>query len=322
MKPTLVAARRFTPAVDGRIDRDFNVRRNPHDRPWTQDELLAAADGADAIFLSPANRMDARFFQLLPASVKVIATFSVGYDHVDLQAAQRSGIPIAHTPGVLTDATADLTMLLLLATSRRAYEAQQRVRSGEWVGAQTDLLGWSLQGKPLGIFGMGRIGLAVAHRARAFGMSIHYHNRTRLLLADELGAVFHADAASLLRASSFLSLHAPASPETYHFLNRDTIALLPEGAIVVNTARGALVNDDDLIAALHSGHVAAAGLDVFEGEPKLNPHYLNLPNVYLLPHIGSATVETRDAMGNLALDNIEAVLAGRPAPTLLRYAAQ
>lgn len=298
------------------------VRRNPHERPWTQDELLVAAEGADAIFLSPANKMDARFFEQLPASVKVIATFSVGYDHVDLEAAQRSGVPVAHTPGVLTDATADIAMLLLLTASRRTYEAQQRVRNGDWVGARNDLLGWSLQAKSLGIFGMGRIGLALAHRARAFGMSIHYHNRRRLSPADEAGAVFHAESASLLKVSNFLSLHAPASPETHHFLNRETIALLPENAIVVNTARGPLVDDEDLIAALQSGRVAAAGLDVFEGEPKLNPRYLDLPNVYLLPHIGSATVETRDAMGHLALDNIEAVLQGRPAPTLLGYAAQ
>ena len=322
MKPILAAARRFTPAVDARIDRDFEVRRNPHDRPWTQDELLAAAEGADAIILSPANKMDARFFERLPASVKAIATFSVGYDHIDLAAAEKSGIPIAHTPGVLTDATADVAMLLLLAASRRAYEAQQRVRNGEWIGAKNDLLGWSLQGRTLGIYGMGRIGLALAERARAFGMSIHYHNRTRLTEADEKGATFHAEAESLLRASNFLSLHAPSSAETKHFIRRDTIALLPEGAIIINTARGALVNDADLIEALRTGRIAAAGLDVFEGEPKLDHGYLDLPNAFLLPHIGSATIETRTAMGNLALDNIEAVLQSREAPTLLRYGSK
>lgn len=322
MKPILAAARRFTPAVDARIDRDFEVRRNTQDRPWTQDELLAAAEGADAIILSPANKMDARFFDRLPASVKAIATFSVGYDHVDLAAAKKSGIPIAHTPGVLTDATADVAMLLLLAASRRAYEAQERVRNGEWIGSKNDLLGWSLQGRTLGIYGMGRIGLALAARARAFGMSIHYHNRTRLSEAEEKGATFHADAESLLRVSNFLSLHAPSSAETKHFINRDTIALLPEGAIIVNTARGALVNDADLIEALKTGRIVAAGLDVFEGEPNLDPGYLDLPNAFLLPHIGSATIETRTAMGNLALDNIEAVLQSREAPTLLRYPAK
>jgi lactate dehydrogenase-like 2-hydroxyacid dehydrogenase len=319
MKPILAVARHFTPQVDARIDHDFDARWNTNERPWTQDELLQAAEGADAIFLSPANKMDARFFSLLPKSVKVIATFSVGYDHVDLVAAKASGIPVAHTPGVLTDATADVGMLLLLGASRRAYEAQQRLRSGAWPTAKGDLLGWSLQGKVLGIYGMGRIGQALAKRAQAFGMEVHYSNRRRLPADEEQGAIFHEDVDSLLRVSQFLSLNAPASQETRHFLRKETIDLLPQGAIVVNTARGALVNDDDLIAALHSGRVAAAGLDVFEGEPNLNPGYLNLQNAYLLPHIGSATVETRTAMGMLALDNIQAVLDGKQAPTLLRY---
>lgn len=319
MKPILAVARHFTPQVDARIDHDFEARWNTSDRPWTQDELLEAADGADAIFLSPANKMDARFFSLLPKSVKVIATFSVGYDHVDLVAARASGISVAHTPGVLTDATADVGMLLLLGASRRAYEAQQRLRSGQWHTAKGDLLGWSLQGKVLGIYGMGRIGQALARRAHAFGMEVHYSNRRRLPIDEEQGAIFHEDAASLLRVSQFLSLNAPASQETRHFLRKQTIDLLPADAIVVNTARGALVNDDDLIAALQTGRIAAAGLDVFEGEPNLKARYLDLPNAYLLPHIGSATVETRTAMGMLALDNIQAVLDGRPATTLLRY---
>ena len=317
-KPILLATRRFSDAVEARIARDFEPRRNPHDRPLTADELIAAADGADALFISPADKLDAAFFSRLPKSVKAIATFSVGYDHVDLIAAKASGIPIANTPGVLTDATADIAMLLLLGASRRAYEGQQLVRSGQWaVSKPADLLGWQLGGRVLGIYGMGRIGQAVAHRARAFGMTIHYNNRRPLAETDAQGAIFHETAASLLRVSNFLSIHAPASAETKHFLNRDTIALLPPGAIVVNTARGALVKDDDLIAALLAGRIAAAGLDVFEGEPQVNAGYLDLPNVYLLPHIGSATVETRTAMGMLALDNIEAVLNGHPAPTLI-----
>ncbi|WP_231966836.1 2-hydroxyacid dehydrogenase [Terriglobus roseus] len=318
MKPILAVARHFTPEVNARIDRDFEPRWNPNEQPWTQDELLQAADGADAVLVSPVNKLDARFFSLLSNSVKVIATFSVGYDHIDLAAAHARGIPVSHTPGVLTDATADVGMLLLLGASRRAYEAQQRLRSGLWASSKGDLLGWSLQGKVLGIYGMGRIGQALAHRARAFGMQVHYNNRSRLSPDEEQGAVFHEDAASLLRVSQFLSLNAPASQDTRHFLRTENIDLLPAGAIVINTARGALVNDDDLITALKSGRIAAAGLDVFEGEPKLNPGYLDLPNAFLLPHIGSATVETRTAMGMLALDNIEAVLKGRPAPTLLR----
>ena len=179
------------------------------------------------------------------------------------------------------------------------------------------VLGWQLTGKTLGIFGMGRVGQAVAERARGFGMSIHYVNPTRLPAALEKGAVFHSCASDLLRVSQFLSLHAPDTPETHHFINSKTIDLLPHGAILINAARGGMVVDEDLIAALKSGRVAAAGLDVFEGEPKLHPGYVALKNTFLLPHMGSATVETRLAMGMLALDNIDAVLDGKPAPSLV-----
>ncbi|AFL87734.1 lactate dehydrogenase-like oxidoreductase [Terriglobus roseus DSM 18391] len=315
-KPILVVTRHFTDAVETRIARDFEARRNPNDRALTPDELIAAAEGADALFISPAEKLDATFFARVPKSVKAIATFSVGYDHIDLAAAKASGIPVSNTPGVLNDATADVAMLLLLGASRRAYESQQLVRSGEWPKRKpADLLGWQLTGSILGIYGMGRIGQALAHRARAFGMTIHYNNRKPLPESEAQGAIFHDTPESLLRASNFLSIHAPSSAETKHFLNRKTIDLLPQGAIVINTARGALVNDEDLIAALRSGRIAAAGLDVFEGEPNVNPGYLDLPNAYLLPHIGSATIETRTAMGMLALDNIQAVLNGQPPPT-------
>ena len=177
------------------------------------------------------------------------------------------------------------------------------------------LLGWQVGGKVLGILGMGHVGQAVARRARGFGMKIHYCNPSELPAKIAGDAVYHEDPSDLLRASQFLSLHAPETPQTRHFLNSKTISLLPPGAIVVNTARGGLVVDDDLIAALKSGRVAAAGLDVFEGEPQLHPEYVSLKNTFLLPHIGSATIETRTAMGMLALDNVEAVLKGRPAPT-------
>jgi lactate dehydrogenase-like 2-hydroxyacid dehydrogenase len=316
-KPVLVAARHFVPAVEDRIERDFDARYNPHTGPMTQDELLAAAEGADALFVSPENMLDERFFSRVPKSVKVIATFSVGYDHVDLAAMTASGIPVTNTPGVLTDATADIALLLLLGASRRAFEAQTLVRSGKWT-SKADLLGWQLGGSVLGIYGMGRIGQAVAKRASAFGMQIHYSNRNELPAEEAKGAVFHASIESLLCVSRFLSIHAPSTAETRHFLRAETIAMMPHGAIVVNTARGGLIHDDDLIAALHSGRIAAAGLDVFEGEPDINPGYLDLPNAFLLPHIGSATIETRTAMGMLALDNIDAVLASKPALTPLR----
>lgn len=319
-KPILVVLGQFTEDVEARIARDFTLRRVSSDAPTRFEDVLRAAEGADALFISPVVKLDAEFFQRVAASVKVIATFSVGYDHIDVGAAAARKIPIANTPGVLTDATADVAMLLLLGASRRAYQAQQLLRTGAWAKMSSGerLLGWDCAGKVLGIFGMGRIGQAVARRARAFGMKIHYSNRNPLPRELAGDAVFHASPQDLVRVSQFLSLHAPHTPETHHFLNAQTIALLPAGAIVINSSRGGLVEDEALIAALKTGRVAAAGLDVFEGEPKINPGYVQLQNTFLLPHIGSATLETNTAMGMLALDNIDAVLAGKPAPSLLK----
>jgi len=316
-KPILVVTTHFVDDVEARIARDFEVRRNPKGTVYTQEELLSAAAGADAMLVNPFDKLDATFFQRVPSSVKVIATFSVGYDQIDLDGAAKRNIAIAHTPGAVTEATADTAILLMLGASRRAYEAQELVRSGEWKSPAATLLGWQMGGKILGIFGMGRIGLAVAKRARAFGMKIHYCNSYRLPPEIEDDAVFHHDPYDLLRVSAFLSLHAPETKETHHFLNAKAIACLPRGAIVVNTARGGMVVDEDLIAALQSGQIAAAGLDTFEGEPSLNRDYLPLKNTFLLPHIGSATIETRAAMGFLALDNVDAVLQGTPAPSLV-----
>jgi lactate dehydrogenase-like 2-hydroxyacid dehydrogenase len=317
-KPILVVTSRYPKEVEDRIGRDYNARRNPNQFLLSQQELLSSAEGADALFITPADRLDSGFFQKVSPTVKIIATFSVGFEHIDLEAAARRKLPVAYTPGVNSDATADIAMLLLLGASRRAYEAQELVRTGTWKPLSPDmLLGWQVGGKVLGIFGMGRVGQAVARRARGFGMRIHYCNGSELPEQIAGDAVYHKDPSDLLRVSQFLSLHAPETPQTRHFLDAKAISLLPPGAIVVNTARGGLVADDDLIAALKSGHVAAAGLDVFEGEPKLHPEYILLKNTFLLPHIGSATIETRTAMGMLALDNVDAVLNGRPAPTLV-----
>jgi lactate dehydrogenase-like 2-hydroxyacid dehydrogenase len=318
-KPILVVTSRYPKEVEDRIERDFNARRNPNQSLFSQEQLLSASEGADALFITPADRLNAEFFQKVSATVKIVATFSVGFEHIDLEAAARRKIAIAYTPGVNSEATADIAMLLLLGASRRAYEAQELVRTGSWKPLSPDmLLGWQVGGKVLGILGMGRVGQAVARRARGFGMKIHYSNGSELPAEIAGDAVYHKDPSDLLRVSQFLSLHAPETPQTRHFLNAKTIGLLPPGAILVNTARGGLVVDDDLISALKSGRVAAAGLDVFEGEPKINPQYVSLKNTFLLPHIGSATIETRRAMGMLALDNIEAVLNGRPAPTLIQ----
>lgn len=319
-KPVLVVTTHFLNEIETRIDRDYDARRSSNGRPFSRDELLEASLGADALFITPFDHLDADFFDRLPASVKVIATYSVGLDHIDLRAAANKNIAVAYTPGINANATADIAMLLMLGASRRAYEGQEMVRTGTWKLSSPVLLGWQLTGKNLGIVGMGQVGQAVAERAKAFGMIIHYVNPTRLSPESEKGAVFHASTADLLRVSEFLSLHAPETPETHHFINYKSIALLPQGAILINTARGGMVVDEDLIAALKSGRIAAAGLDVFEGEPALHPGYVELKNTFLLPHFGSATVETRLAMARLALDNIDAVLAGRPAPSLVARA--
>lgn len=317
-KPIVVVTSHFIEGVEERIERNYEVRRSTNGAAFKLRELLAAAEGADAMLVTLADRIDAEFIKRVSASVKVIATYSVGYDHIDLRAAAERKIAIAYTPRVETDAVADLAMLLLLGASRRAYEAQELVRSGSWKSSSaTGLLGWQPTGKILGIFGMGQIGQAVARRARGFGMKIHYSNAVPLPEETVGDAVFHGDPLDLLRVSAFLSLNAPESEQTHHFLNAERLQVLPPGAIVVNTARGGLISDEDLIAALQSGQVAAAGLDVYEGEPKLHPGYLALKNTFLLPHIGSATVETRTAMGMLALDNIDAVLSGKPAPSLV-----
>jgi lactate dehydrogenase-like 2-hydroxyacid dehydrogenase len=317
-KPILVVTTHLLGPVEARINNEFQVRRKPDGTPFQHSELLAAAEGADALVITPFDRLDADFFERVSPSLKVISTCSVGFDHIDLQAAARRHIAIGYTPAAVTDATADIAMLLLLGASRRAFEAQELIRTGEWTIPRSGaLLGWQLTGKVLGILGMGRIGQAVAKRARAFGMRIHYSDPDQQPEEKAGDAVFHADPLELLSVSQFLSLHAPETEKTHHFLNAKTIALLPPGAIVINTARGGLIVDNDLIAALKSGQVAAAGLDVFEGEPKLNPSYAALRNTFLLPHIGTATVESRTNMGMVAVDNIEAVLTGKPAPSLV-----
>ena len=322
-KPILVVTSRYTKEIEDRIDRDYSARRNANQFPFSQQMLLSAAEGADALFITPADRLDAGFFQKVSPTVKIIVTYSVGFEHIDLEAAARRNIPVAYTPGVNHEATADIAMLLLLGASRRAYEAQELVRTGAWKPMSPDmLLGWQVGGKVLGILGMGRVGQAVAHRARGFGMKIHYYDTSELPAEIAGDAVYHENLSDLLRVSQFLSLHAPETRRTLHFLNSKAIGLLPLGAIVVNTARGGLVVDDDLIAALKTGQVAAAGLDVFEGEPQLHPEYRSLKNTFLLPHIGSATIETRTAMGMLALDNVDAVLRGGSPPTLVRPSSQ
>lgn len=316
-KPTLLVTRRLPKAVEARAARDYDARLNPDDR-LLGDALPVLAAGVDGLLVCPSDRLTAPVVAALPDSIRIIATFSVGYEHIDLEAAKARGIIVTNTPDVLTDATAEIAMLLLLAAARRAHEGEALVREGRWRSWATDLLlGRQLGGKRLGILGMGRIGQATARRARAFGMIVHYHNRRRLPPEVEAGAIFHDDPMALLSVSQFLSLHCPSTPESRKFLNAERIAALPDGAVVVNTARGDLVDDSALIAALRSGKLFAAGLDVFAGEPDIAPDYRGLDNVFLLPHLGSATIETRDAMGFRALDNLDALFAGAKPPNAL-----
>lgn len=311
-KPIVVVGRKLPDDVESRLKRDYDPRLNAADTIYTSEELLHLCDGADAIMPCHTERLSAAVIEKLPASIKAIANFSVGVDHCDLAAAKARGIIVTNTPGVLNDATAEIAILLMLGAARRASEGERLIRAKEWkTWSPAFMVGTQTTGKRFGVVGMGRVGQIAAARARGFNMEIHYHNRRRLTPELEHGARYHATVESLLPHCDVLSLHCPSTPATQGLLNAERIKLLPRGAIVVNTARGAIVDDEALIAALKSGHVAAAGLDVFNNEPALHPGYGKLPNTFLLPHIGSATRETRNAMGFRALDNLDAVFAGR-----------
>lgn len=314
MKPRLVVVCRVTPAVTARAREEFDAIVAEGEADMTLDEMIAAAERhqAEALVIQSVQKLNAEVIGRLPPCVKVIATSSVGFEHIDVAAARARGIMATNTPGVLTNATADMTMLLILGACRRAYEYEALMRAG-WrrTLGQGDLLGLEVSGRTLGIFGMGRIGQAVARRARAFGMPIQYVSRTRLPEALEEGATYFASLEAMLPHCEILSLHAPVTPDTAGIINARTLALLPNGAVLVNAARGALVDEDALLNALTSGHLFAAGIDVFRKEPDFDERFGKLSNVFLMPHMGSATVTTRNAMGFRALDNAAAVTAGR-----------
>jgi len=310
-KPIVVVTRRLPNVCEKRLEDDFSVVWGSDAATYTANDIADMCRGADGLIVSPAERIEADTINALPSTLKVISCFSVGYEHVSIEAAKAKGIAVTNTPGVLTEATADIAFLLLLGAARRASEGERMMRAREWAGWRpTQLVGQDLAGTTLGLFGMGRIGQAVARRALGFGFKIIYHNRRRIE-GLPFPAEFVGSKEEFLSRSDFLSLHAPLTAETEGFLDAGSIARLPQGAIVVNTARGPLIDDEALIAALTSGHVAGAGLDVYTGEPDLDQRYLSLDNVFLLPHLGSATTGTREAMGMLAIDNLEAVLAGK-----------
>ncbi len=310
-KAVVLVTRKLPQAVEERLARDYDARFNTEDRVYTSDELVELAAGADAIIPCHTEKLSAEVIARLPESVRAICSFSVGYDHIDLTAATARGIYVTNTPEVLSDATAEIAVLLMLGAARRVYEGERQIRTETWADwSATYQLGLQVTGKRLGILGMGRVGQIMAKRARGFDMEIHYYNRHRLAPELEHGAVYHDSVEALLPHCDFLSIHCPATPETHHLLNAQRIALLPDEAVVVNTARGAVVDDEALIAALRTGKLFAAGLDVFNNEPNIDPGYKELENAFLLPHVGSATRETRDAMGFRALDNLDAIVSG------------
>ena len=315
-KPKVLATRLMPDAVEARFRTEFDAVANDADDVLDTAAVADRAQGCRGVICTPTEKMDAAAIADLPDSVEILATFSVGCDHIDLDAAQARGLIVTNTPDVLTAATADITILCLLGAARLGQASEATLREGRWGRwSPTFQLGVDLSGKRLGILGMGRIGQAVAKRAAGFDMMVFYHNRRKLDASDEYGATFCPDAADMLRQSDFLAITCPLTDETRHWLNAERIALLPDGAVVANTARGPVVVDDDLIAALDSGKVFAVGLDVFDGEPTFDPRYLDRSNAFLLPHIGSATVETRNAMGFRCLDNLAAHFAGRPLPS-------
>ncbi|HEY0418531.1 MAG TPA: D-glycerate dehydrogenase [Acetobacteraceae bacterium] len=313
MKPRLIVSRQIAPDVAAVIARDYDC---PYDgRSMTAEEVIKAlhAHKADALMITSHVSWRADHIARIPEHVKVLATCSVGTDHLDVAACKARGLPATNTPDVLTDCTADLAFMLILNACRRAHEYDSIMRAGWRHGyGLGEMMGLRVWGKTLGLLGMGRIGRAVARRARGFGMKVIYCNPKRLPPELEQGAEYFADFRAMLPNCHILSLHAPGGPATASIMNAETFALLPKGAVFVNAARGGLVDEDALIDALRSGHLFAAGLDVFRNEPDFDLRFATLPNVFLCPHMGSATVETRNAMGFRALDNIAAVLAGGP----------
>lgn len=316
-RPKVVVTRRLPDAVEARMAELFDVELNPDDRPFDRRQLEDAVLRADVLVPTVTDAIDRDLLEKASPRLRLIANFGNGVDHIDLAAARGQGIIVTNTPGVLTDDTADMAMALILAVTRRFVEGVRLIRDGEWRGwSPCGMLGHRITGKRLGIIGMGRIGQAVAARARAFGLSIHYHNRERLPEAVEapLAARWWPDLDAMLAATDILTIHCPHTDETHHLLDARRLALLPPNAYLVNTARGEIVDEEALIDALQRGVISGAGLDVFEHEPAIDSRLLALKNVVLLPHMGSATFEARQGMGEKVVANIRVWADGHRPP--------
>ena len=310
MKKILVT-RNLLPENEERVKKLFDAKLNKADNILSSEELINQSKDCDGILCIGGNKFDKAIIDQLSSSVKIIANYAVGYNNVDVDAAKQRGIVVTNTPEVLTDATADISILLLLGASRRAYEGRKHAETQSWNWSTNFLMGKQMSNKKLGILGMGRIGRAVAQRARGFGMEIHYHNRSKLSPDLELGATYHDNIKSLFSQSDFLSINCPATAETTNLLNEETINFLPDKAVVANAARGDIIDDAAMIKAMKSGKIFALGLDVYNGEPKINEEYLQLDNLFLLPHLGSSTKRTRIDMGDRAIDNLENFFSGK-----------
>ncbi len=304
MKKILVT-RKLLKECEEKALKMFDANLNSNDELYSQNNVIEMSQGCDGILSSLTDKMDADTINKLPESIKIISNFAVGFGNIDLEAAKKRGIAVTNTPDVLTDATAEIGILLILGACRRVPEGIQGAKDCNWKWSADYLIGKQLTGARLGILGMGRIGQKIARIAKSLGMIVHYHNRSKLSPDKDNGATYHDTLKSLMSVSDVLSVCCPASNETINLINKETLEYLPKGAVVTNVARGDIVDDEALIDALERRKVYAVGLDVYKGEPNLNPGYLKYKQAFILPHLGSATKETRTAMANLAIDNIE-----------------
>jgi len=304
MKKILIT-RKLIKSSEEHASKIFDAKLNKEDNLLTKDRLIGESNDCDGILSSLTEKFDNDVISKLSEKVKIISNFAVGFGNIDIDAAKKRNITVTNTPGVLTDATAEIAMLILLGAARRVREGIEWANKKNWKWTADFLMGKQLSGSRLGILGMGRIGRALADRARSFGMEIHYYNRSKLDKNLEKEAIYHKSLESLLSVSDFFSINCPATKETKHIINKDTIKHFPDEAVISNSARGDMIDDNAMVEALKNGKIYSLGLDVYNGEPNIHPEYLTLPNVFVLPHLGSATKKTRTAMADLAVSNIE-----------------
>ena len=304
MKKILITRKLIKDSEDKAI-KMFEAKLNSNDELYSQAKVIEMSQGCDAVLTSLTDKMDEEMINKLPNTIKIISNFAVGFGNIDLETAKKRGIAVTNTPEVLSDATAEIGILLILGACRRVSEGIQSAKESNWKWSADYLIGKQLTGTRLGILGMGRIGQKIATIAKSLGMIIHYHNRSKLNKEKEQGAIYHDSLKGLFEVSDVLSICCPATKETENLINKETLEYFPTGAVITNVARGDIVDDEALIDALNRKKIYAAGLDVYKGEPNLNPGYLKIKNVFILPHLGSATKHTRIAMANLAIDNID-----------------